>query len=182
MVKELGNVKVNATFKLGELSPELKDFILTVGREMTNSRVSTALLNGYLTKRLYNDDTVLGIQIYKDYFKCVDLVYPAYNYETYYEGQKNPEIHYTFVEIGRADDHSISMSEWSERAIKPTIEWLRNNPNVKFEDLEKELDSFVNDYRIVRDYDQEEFDEAWEMGDMDAIEDIVGDRDLTEFI
>lgn len=181
---ELGSEKVNCTFKLGEVSDTLKDFILECGQMLTShwSWLDVARINGYTTVRLWNDKTILGLQINRSYGLHVDLVYPRFNKDTYYHGQENPDIHYSTITIADFSKRDKEFSECHNVRRIDIDEWLQKR-NITIEDIYTELKGLLNnDFEVLRDYDREEFEEAWELGDIDAIADIVGDRDLAEFV
>lgn len=174
-MKQLGLMKVNTTFKLGDVSENLRRFILENGYEFTKHFVETAQLNGYYTRDLWNKDTELGLRVYRDYFICVDLVYPAYDRNT-------GEVGHCTLEIGRYNRYSKTISSCGIENNWNVIDWLKEN-DVNIDDLFKEITELMNgDFEIVEDYDYEELMDALECGRTDLAWEIVGDRDLMEVL
>jgi hypothetical protein len=185
MSKQLGLAKVNVTFKLGDLSEKAQKWLLDCGYMMTNSRFDTALICGGTTKKLWNKDTELGLQIYRDYFLCVDLYYPAYNHNTYWDEQENPEVGYLPLEIGRFNksDKSITPIDRTYN-YTDTAKWLEDN-KVDIDDIFEEFTKILRDggdTRVLEDLDADAIEEALECGDLDLLEELVGDRDLMEIM
>ena len=174
--KRLGLQTVNCTFRLGDVSDNLKRFILENGREWTRHYFPSVQINSYQTKDLWNDSTELGLKMYRDYYLCVDLVYPGYDRNT-------GEVGYVGTEIGRFSKYGKKVNPVMDIEYnRVTTDWLEEN-NVNIEDLYDELTKlFKDDFHTVEDLDAEAIEEALECGDLDALEEIIGDRDLAEII
>lgn len=173
------NERMNNTFKLGECTEQLQKFITEVMAEKSRDgyKNPNAHLNGWETRKLWNKDTELGIRIVRDYYKVVELWYPALHRDY----PMNKEVGYTFIELGRMNGNKVADNNFYQYI--PAIEWMAKN---KIKDLEAIFDEFTDKLgdsrKVVVDYNQEAFDEAWECGDLDGMLEAIGDRDLAEFI
>ena len=180
--ERLGLQTVNCKFKLSALSINLRHFILECGYNWTNHFLPTAQINGGTTKPLWNFDTEVGLKIYRDYFLCVDLVYPAYHHQRYYEGQENPEVGYLSVEIGRLSYDKKVNPVMDIEYNRNTVEWLKEH-RVELDTLYDEITRlFRGNFEVVEDLDYEELMDALECGDLDLADQIIGDRDLCEIL
>ena len=156
--KQLGNVKVNATFKLTDMPEYFQEFVW--------ARLSVAN-DGYIWEAQYSpsndNEKVFGLEVIKeDYHKQVNLIYKT-------RGN-------TYASIEIAD-----IFNKTELDTRHYITWDIENPQQsKYEHILKDL--LKGNYKIMHDYDREQINEAIELGDMSLLQDILGDRDITEFI
>lgn len=156
-LQQLGNREVNAVFNLKDMPEYFKEFVY--------ARLGIAN-DSYIWEAQYspsNDkEKVFGLEVIKDYNKQVNLIYKARDNE--YRG------------IGIADLYNNK-----EINTRHYITWDIENPQQsKYEHVLKDL--LKDNYTVVHDYDRENFEEALETGDTELLEDIIGDRDITEFI
>ena len=175
-MKTLGFEQMNNTFRFGDCSELMKEFILTVGRELNTYKYDTAWINGALTRDLWNDNTVLGIRIVRDYFLEVQLWYPAHSH-------KGGEDGYTYWSLGRFNKYENMVTLDSVESTFPFADFIQGHKDDVSSKLKNEFHSLLGEeYGIAHDYDAEMIEEALECGDLDLLEEVVGDRDLAEFI
>lgn len=177
MVKQLGLLEVNSTFKMSDCSELMKEFILDVGKQLNTYKYETAWINGSLTRDLWNKDTELGLRIIRDCYLQLELVYPAHN-----KDGEGPDGH-TVWELGRFNMYGKRCDLDSVESTFAFSDFIQGHKDDVLNKLKDELVKLLgDDCRVVQDYDAEAIEEALECGDLDLLEDIVGDRCLTEFI
>ena len=175
-MKTLGFEKMNNTFKLGDCSELMKQFILEVGKDLTNYKYETAWINGSLTKDLWNDETVLGIRIVRDCYLEVQIWYPAHHYNGGDDG-------YTFWNLGRFNKCSKIVTLDSVDSTFAFSDFIQHRKDDVLNKLKNEFHNLLGEeYGVAYDYDAERFEEALECGDLDMLAEAIGDRDLAEFI
>ena len=175
-MKTLGVEQMNNTFKLGDCSDLMKEFILTVGKELNRDKYDTAWINGALTKDLWNDNTILGIRIVRDYFLEVQLWYPAHSHNGGEDG-------YTYWNLGRLNRYNNIVMLDNVGPTYPFANFIQGHKDDVLNKLKNEFHNLLGEeYGIAYDYDAEMIEEALECGDLDLLEEVVGDRDLAEFI
>ena len=103
------------------------------------------------------DNSLIGLQVYKDYYKCLSV---------YYVSQDG---YYSSVGFGRVNKNSISLDDYT-------------NVIYDISTIENQLNDILTDRQVIHDYDYEQLMDAFECGDFDAVEDICGDRDIFELI
>lgn len=176
MVKQLGFEQMNNTFRFGDCSELMKEFILTVGKALNTYKYDTAWINGALTKDLWNDDTVLGIRIVRDYYLEVQLWYPVHSH-------KGGEDGYTYWNLGRFNKYDKIVTLDSVESTFPFADFIQGHKDDVLNKLKNEFHNLLGEeYDIAYDYDAEMIEEALECGDLDTLGEIIGDRDLAEFI
>ena len=153
----LGNRTVNAVFRLEDTPKYFQEFV--------RARLSVANDN-YIweAQYSYSNDTekLFGLEVIQDYHKQVNLIYKARDNR--------------YVGVGIADIYNKT-----ELDTRSYITWDIENPQQsKYEHVLRDL--LNGNYEVVHDYDKENFEEALESGDIDMLEDIIGDRDITEFV
>lgn len=177
MTKQLGLMEVNSTFKMSDCSELLQEFILDVGKRLNTYKYETAWINGSLTRDLWNKNTVLGLRIVRDYYLQLELVYPAHDKDG--EGPDG----YTFWELGRFNMYGHRCELDRVESTFAFSDFIQERKDDVLNKLKDELTQLLGDnYKVVEDYDAEAIEEALECGDLDLLEDLVGDRDLTEFV
>ena len=104
---------------------------------------------------LAESDKVMGLRVYKDYGLYVSLVYP------------NKRGEYSSTEIAQIINNQVQYKyRYTEQP----------------EELEKFLNEVLKDRTVLEDYDQQQIEEALELGDMGMLEEVLGDRDFAELI
>ena len=104
---------------------------------------------------LANTGKVMGLRVYKDYGLHVSLVYP------------DKEGGYSSIGIADISNNQVQYNYcYTEQP----------------EELEKFLNEVLKDHTVLEDYDRQQIEEALELGDINMLEDVLGDRCLTEFI
>ena len=156
-LQQLGNRKVNAAFKITDMPKYFQEFV--------RARLSVANDN-YVWEAQYSpsndNEKLFGLEVIKDYYKQVNLIYKA------------RDNRYVGVEIA-------DIFNKTELDTRSYITWDIENPQQsKYEHVLQDL--LKGNYKVVHDYDKENFEEALELGDTGLLEDIIGDRDITEFI
>ena len=156
-LQQLGDRQVNAVFKLSDMPKYFKDFI--------DARLASANRDYiYEAQYSWDNDTkkVFGLEVIKDYYKQINLVYKARDNE--------------FRSVAIADIWNSKEVDTS-RYITTDIETPQQS---KYDHIIKDL--LKDNYEVVHDYDAQSIMDALELGDMSMLCDIVGDRDIAELI
>lgn len=171
---QLGLVKVNEKFKLGELSPNAQRFILEVLKIKTRDNYyPNAQINSECTKDLWHKDTELGLRIVRDYYLVTEFVYPM-------KDRNTGKVGYGMVQLGTLNKGTKKISDGDYCHYIPSIERFNDD---ELEKIFEEFTSKLNgNYKVVEDYDADAIEEMLECGDIDGILDLVGDRDLAELM
>ena len=152
-VNENDTELMNVTVKFNELPKELQQYFRAVIYNKTDCYK-------YEGKCDWDklDNSLIGLQVYKDYYKCLSVYYPS------------QDGFYSSVGIGKLCYNGKSD--------------LDNYTNVIHElsIIESQFDNILTNKQVIHDYDYEQLMDAFECGDFDAIEDICGDRDIFELI
>lgn len=157
------NIMTNKAFKqLGELKVNntftVKDMSNSAFNELVDyaiDRTKCYYDHARFNFNLVSNGKVMGLRVYKDYGIYVSLVYP------------NKEGGYSSIGIAQIINNQVQYNYcYTEQP----------------EELEKFLNEVLKDRTILEDYDQQQIEEALELGDMGMLEDVLGDRCLTEFI
>lgn len=153
----LDNKPMNHVVKFNELPNVLKLYLDVHIQNQTRHYIYEATCDW---NKIEKAD--IGFQCVKDYYKEIHVFFP------------NKRGGYTSVELGdfwkdSEGNYRTEITQWT-------------NCSEDYQKIEEAVNQVVTDRTILRDYDKEAFDEALELGDMDMIEDIIGDRDLAEFI
>ena len=165
---KLGKHEVKRILKLSELSSDLR----TVLKAFLGNKTSCYRDDSKPDwDKFNNPDTVIGLNIYKDYYKYIEVVYPAKSYsdEPYHAVgvcRIAQDINNTWVaDLYSEYDHALL--EDKEHRHELELEFIN---------------LFNNDLSHTIDYQYEMIQEAISNGDFQDLEDLVGDRDLVEFI
>lgn len=144
---------MNVTVKFNELPKELQQYIRVVIYNKTNCYIYDGKCNW---DKLQN--SVIGLQVYKDYYKCISVYYIA------------NDGYYSSVGMGKIYNNTdIELVDYTN-SIYP------------IKTITEQLSKILTDFTIQHDYDREQLMEAIELGDVDMVDDIVGDRDIFELI
>lgn len=151
-VNENDTELMNVTVKFNELPKELQQYF----RALIYNKTDCYKWEG---KPDWDklDNNLIGLQVYKDYYKCLSV---------YYVSQDG---FYSSVGFGRVNKNSISLDDYT-------------NVIYDISTIENQLNDILTDRQVIHDYDYEQLMDAFECGDFDAVEDICGDRDLFELI
>lgn len=105
------------------------------------------------------ENSLLGFQIYKDYYNYISVYYLANN------------GHYVSVGFGKLFNKNelLDLTAYT-------------NCIYSIDTVTAQLSNILTDRQVIHDYDYEQLMDAFECGDFDAVEDICGDRDLFELI
>lgn len=103
------------------------------------------------------ETSTIGFQVYKDYYKSIDIYYLA------------KDNFYSSVGFGKIYSHGIELDNYT-------------NVIYDIDTITEQLDNILTDKTVMHDYDREQFNDALACGDFELAEDIVGDRDIFEFI
>lgn len=143
---------VNATVKFKDMPKELQQYI------------RVALFNNtdcYKWEGKPDWDNLeistIGFQVYKDYYTCIACYYAS------------KDGFYSSVGIGKIYNNEVQLDEYVN-AIYPVST------------SSKQLDNILTDKKVIHDYDYEQLMDAINCGDVSAVDDIVGDRDIFEII
>lgn len=151
-IKQLGNLKVNVTFSKKDMSKDAWNEFANWAINATKCYYDHARFN----YELASNNKVMGLRVYKDFGIHISLVYP------------DKEGGYS----------SISMlADINDNKVNYNYCYTD-----KSEELEKFLNEILKDRTVLEDYDQQQIEEALELGDMGMLEDVLGDRCLSEFI
>lgn len=166
---KLDTHEVKRIITMSELSPKLKDVIIDILKIKTSCNCDYARPD---FQKLINDKTVIGLNIYKDYNKYIEVVYPK---KEWVDTDKN----YYSSEVCRISQNENN--EWTADLYEYDLPVLRNKQTRH--ELERELtDLFNGDLSHTIDYQYEMIQEAISNWDYQDLEELVGDRDLAEFI
>lgn len=151
-VNENDTELMNVTVKFNELPKELQQYL----RALIYNKTDCYKWEG---KPDWDklDNSLIGLQVYKDYYKCLSV---------YYVSQDG---FYSSVGFGRVNKNSISLDDYT-------------NVIYDISTIENQLNDILTDRQVIHDYDYEQLMDAFECGDFDAVEDICGDRDIFELI
>lgn len=151
-VNENDTELMNVTVKFNELPKELQQYF----RALIYNKTDCYKWEG---KPDWDklDNSLIGLQVYKDYYKCLSV---------YYVSQDG---YYSSVGFGRVNKNSISLDDYT-------------NVIYDISTIENQLNDILTDRQVIHDYDYEQLMDAFECGDFDAVEDICGDRDIFELI
>ena len=151
-VNENDTELMNVTVKFNELPKELQQYF----RALIYNKTDCYKWEG---KPDWDklDNSLIGLQVYKDYYKCLSV---------YYVSQDG---FYSSVGFGRVNKNSISLDDYT-------------NVIYDISTIENQLNDILTDRQVIHDYDYEQLMDAFECGDFDAVEDICGDRDIFELI
>jgi len=143
---------MNAVVKFNELPKELQQYI----RVAIYNNTSCYKWEGKCDwDNLENSK--IGFQVYKDYYRCVAVYYIA------------NDGYYSSVGIGNLYNNKVQLNDYVN-AIYPVSE------------SSNQLNNILTDKQVIHDYDYEQLMDAIECGDVSAVDDIVGDRDIFELI
>lgn len=151
-VNENDTELMNVTVKFNELPKELQQYIRVVLYNNTDCYKWEGKPDW---DKL--DNSLIGLQVYKDYYKCLSV---------YYVSQDG---FYSSVGFGRVNKNSVSLDDYT-------------NVIYDISTIESQLNDILTDRQVIHDYDYEQLMDAFECGDFDAVEDICGDRDIFELI
>lgn len=148
--------------QLGELKVNntftMKDMSKSAFDELVNyaiDRTRCYYTHAQFNFNLAGNGNVMGLRVYKDYGLHVSLVYP------------DKEGGYSSIGIAQIINNQVQYNYcYTEQP----------------EELEKFLNEVLKDRTILEDYDRQQIEEALELGDINMLEDVLGDRCLTEFI
>lgn len=143
---------VNVTFTKDDMDKLSYMELATYAVEKTRCYYRHAQFN---IDKVFDDNAVMGLQVYRDYGLHVALVYPDYDN--------------SYSSIGIADIY--------DDKVDYRYCYTGGHP-----ELGKFLNKILTDREVIRDYDREQIEEAIELGDVGMLEDVLGDRCLTEFI
>lgn len=143
---------VNVTFTREDMDKLAYMELATCAKRITESYYPHARFN---LDKVFDDNAVMGLQVYRDYGLHVALVYPDYDD--------------SYSSIGIADIYGDK--------VDYRYCYTGGHP-----ELGKFLNKILTDKTIIEDYDRQLIEEAIELGDADMLEDVLGDRCLTEFI
>lgn len=156
----LGEYRCNVVFTSSDVDKELIYYLNSFGITKTSCYYSYAQWSYKLS-----DSNPLGLQVYKDYFTCLSLVYMG----------NNGEYH----SIGLGEIMNNNMDSMYIHNLPNFI----NLPQDRYTKAEAELVRLIKGHtEIMHDYDREQIEDAISSGDFELAEDILGDRDITEFI
>lgn len=143
---------MNVTVKFNELPKELQQYFRALIYNKTDCYKWEA-------KPEWDklDNSLIGLQVYKDYYKCLSIYYLS------------KDGYYSSVGFGRVNNNSISLDDYT-------------NVIYDISTIENQLNDILTDRQVIHDYDYEQLMDAFECGDFDAVEDICGDRDIFELI
>ena len=153
----LGNETVNTVFSLNSISTDLKDMICKVARDKSSCYHEYAQF--HYTNSVNN---LVGLQLYKDFYTWISFVYKGCDNEY----------------------HSIGITKFYKDDNNKLIPDLYGiAPSYNYKQLEQELLNLLNNnLEVIHDYDREMLEEAIASMDWQAIDDVVGDRDLCELL
>lgn len=172
----LGNEQVLSKFKLNDFL-SVKDFLDCFGRELTRCYYPSAQIYSEENKDLWkNPELGLKTVLTSDGLFLV-LVYPA-------RDRKTGEAGYATVALAKVEQKtgyvrlldSIRKHETFLQGY--SLEPLREGLELVFE----RLAGLGPNPEIIENDLEDEIMDCLESGDLDALEDLVGDRDLAEFI
>ena len=103
------------------------------------------------------ETSTIGFQVYKDYYKYISLYYLA------------KDSFYTGIGFGKIYSHGMELEDYT-------------NVMYDIDTITEQLSNILTDKTIIHDYDREQFNDAIACGDFGLAEDIMGDRDIFEFI
>lgn len=151
-IKQLGNYKVNAVFTRKDMTNEAYAELACYANQKTRCYKYGSQID---LDRVYDKNEVMGLQVIKDYYTEVYLIYP------------DRDGKYSGIGVGRLVNNEFEYSYC----------YTGNN-----EKLEKFINTILVDKTIMEDYDKQQIEEAIASGDFALLEDIVGDRDFAELI
>ena len=143
----------NFTCKYNKLPNQVKDMIINC-------------------KNRYNDscfhNPVVYFTIERDYFVKISCMY--YDKDNEYLNFIDLPVNVNIATKDITCDYAFDLYDdrQQQKDSKAVVEWFKGQLKDKF--------------YITKDYDTEQINEALELGDYELVEDIVGDRDLFEFI
>lgn len=152
-ITQLGDYKVNAVFKRSDMQNEVYAELACYANQKTRCYKYDSQID---LDRVFDKNEVMGLQVIKDYYKEVFLIYPDRNGE------------YSGIGLGRLN---------SNNEFEYSYCYTGNN-----EKLEQFINTILIDKTIMEDYDKQQIEEAIANGDFALLEDIVGDRDFAELI
>ena len=166
---KLDKHEVKRIIKVNDMSPKLQQVI----RAILN--IQTSHCYDYARPDLdkLKGSTEIGLNIYRDYYRYIEVVYPKKEWvdtdKNYYSS--------SVCKITQNEDN-----EWTADLYE-----FSNLPQLKDrkarKELELELTSLFNgDLSYTTDYQYEMVQEAIQDGNFEDLEDLIGDRDLFEFI
>ena len=151
-IKQLGDYKVNAVFTRQDMTNEVYAELACYTNQKTRCYKYGSQID---LDRIYDKNEVMGLQVIKDYYTEVYLIYPDRDGE------------YSGIGLGRLVNNEFEYSYC----------YTGNN-----EKLEQFINTILIDKTIMEDYDKQQIEEAIANGDFALLEDIVGDRDFAELI
>ena len=154
---KINDIECNLTLNSSDISTDLKELLLDIIRDKTRCYYDYAHAN----KNSLDD--IFGLQIYKDYYRTINLIY---------KGNDNE-----FHEVGICNLYKNNENKWQA----DLYQYFNNKSNVSKYELEL-TSLFNNNFDIKHDYDYENAMEAISSGDSEWLDEIVGDRDLIEII
>lgn len=143
---------MNVTVLFNELPKELQQYLRVAIYDKSTCYIYSGKCNW---DNLEN--SIIGFQVYKDYYKSIAVFYPA------------NDGFYSSTGIGKIYDSHIELDDYTAARY-----------NMK--KAQEQLNNILTDKTIIHDYDREQFNDAIACGDFELAEDIVGDRDIFEFI
>jgi len=144
---------MNVTVKFNELPKELQQYFRAVIYNKTDCYKWTGKCDW---DKL--DNSKIGLQVYKDYYKCIAVYYPS------------QDGFYSSVGIGKLCYNGKSDLETYTNVIH------------ELSIIESQFDNILTNKQVIHDYDYEQLMDAIESGDFETADDIIGDRDLFELI
>ena len=151
-MKKLGNYVVNTTFTRENMDNPAYAELASMAVAKTSCYYKHAQFN---LNNVYDNNAVMGLQVYRDYGLHVALVYPDNSGE--------------YSSIGIADIYNNKV-EYNYCYTDGHIE------------LNNFLNNILTDKTVIEDYDKQQIEEAIALGDTLMLDSILGDRDLTEFV
>lgn len=161
-LQQLGDRKVNAVFTLTDMPKYFQEYVKAKLHYANDEYVWEAQYSS-------SNDTekVFGLEIIKDYnTKFINLIYKARDNR--------------YVGVGLA-----KLSQDNTVNIGGQYLWYMDMEHIEVQVNKWEhiiTDLLKGNYEVMHDYDKENFEEALETGDTELLEDIIGDRDITEFV
>lgn len=151
-ITQLGEYKVNAVFTRQDMTNEVYAELACYANQKTRCYKYGSQID---LDRVYDKNKPMGLQVIKDYYTEVFLIYPDRDGE------------YSGIGLGRLVNNEFEYSYC----------YTGNN-----EKLEQFINTILVDKTIMEDYDKQQIEEAIANGDFALLEDIVGDRDFAELI
>ena len=143
---------MNVTVKFNELPKELQQYL----RVCIYNRTDCYKWEGKCDWDNL-DKSVIGFQVYKDYYKCLSLYYPS------------KDSYYSSIGLGNIYNQGLDLTEFINQLYPISL-------------VTKQLETILTNREVIRDYDYENLQEAISSGDSAWVDEIVGDRDLFELI